>query len=271
MRRMRLRCLCVLMCGLLMPALGRAAEPPELVRARALYNSADYDGAIAAAGLARSQPGASDAAALVLARAHLERYRRTTEGSDLMAARDALGSIRTFALTLRDQVDLLVGFGQSLYFSDMFGAAADVFDTALGRGALLSARDRLLLLDWWASSLDRDAQLEPLDHRTRLYERIASKMEEELRLDPGNAAANYWLAAAARGAGDVDRAWDAAIAAWVRASLTPVTASSLRADLDRLVTEALIPDRVRSRSIREQQEATAMLHAEWDLVKQQWK
>jgi hypothetical protein len=153
----------------------------------------------------------------------------------------------------------------------MFGAAADVFDTALGRGALLSARDRLLLLDWWASSLDRDARSEPVDHRTHLYERIASRMEEELRLDPGNAAGNYWLAAAARGAGDVDRAWDAAIAAWVRASLAPVTASLLRADLDRLVTEALIPDRVRSKPVREQQDATTLMRAEWDLVKQQWK
>jgi hypothetical protein len=268
---MRLRCLFVVVCGLLTPAVGWAAEPPELVRARALYNSADYDGAIVAAGVARSQPGAADAAALVLARAHLERYRRTSEGADLVTARDALGSVRAFALGPRDQVDLLVGFGQSLYFSDMFGAAADVFDTALGRGALLSARDRLLLLDWWASSLDRDAYAGPLERRARAFERIASRMEEELRADPGNAAANYWFAAAARGAGNAERAWSAAIAAWVRASLTSVTASSLRADLDRLVTEALIPDRVRSRPVREQQEAAAMLHAEWDLVKQQWK
>lgn len=248
-----------------------AAEPAALAKARALYNAADYDGAITAAMMARAQPASADAAALVAGRAHLERYRRTSDGGDLAAARDALGTIRAAALAPRDQVDLLVGLGQSLYLGEVFGAAAELFDTALSRGVLLSTRDRLLLLDWWASALNREAEMGAADRRARLFDRIASRMEEELRQDPGNAPANYWLAAAARGAGDLERAWDAAIAAWVRATLVPQTTMTLRGDLDRLVTQALIPERARRRSAREQQDAQVALSAEWELVKEQWK
>ena len=247
------------------------AEPPALARARALYNAADYDGAIAAAAQARTQPGAADAAALVEARAHLERYRRTSDPGDLAAAHDSLNAIHAFALSPRDQVDLLVGQGQSLYLGDLFGAAAELFDAALGRGALLPGRDRLMLLDWWATALDREAQTSAPDRRSRLFERIALRAEEELQRDPGSAPANYWLAVADRGVGDLDAAWDAAVAAWVRATLDPATSQALRSDIDRLVTQALIPERARTRPARDQPDATTALRAEWESIKQQWR
>ena len=248
-----------------------AAEPASLAKARALYNEANYQGAIDAAAVARRQPEWADAAALVIARAHLERYRQTAVPADLTAAREALGTVRSASLSPRDQVDLIIGLGQSLYLGEIFGAAAELFDTALARAPLLGPRDRLLLLDWWATALDREAQSRPADRRERVYERIADRMEEELRQDAGSAVANYWLAVAARGTGDVERAWDAAVAAWVRSSLTPETASTLRVDLDRLVNQALIPERARGRAARNQQEATTAIRAEWELVKQQWK
>ena len=247
-----------------------AAEPPALARARALYNAADYEGAIAAAAAARAQATASDAAALVEARARLERYRRSADSTDLSAARDALNAIRPAVLSPRDQIDFLIGLGQSLYLTDLFGPAADLFDTALERGAPLSARDRAMLLDWWATAVDREAQAGTPERRLRLAAQIAARMEEELRRDPGSAPANYWLAVAARAAGDLDAAWDAAVAAWVRATLGPA-ASELRSDIDRLVTQALIPERARVRSAREQGDATEAVRAQWELVKQQWK
>ncbi len=49
----------------------------------------------------------------------------------------------------------------------LFGAAAELFDTALGRSVLIGDRDRLLLLDWWATALDREAQTRPVDGRPR--------------------------------------------------------------------------------------------------------
>ena len=258
--------------ALLMAAAGAgAAEPPALARARMLYNAADYDGAIAAAALARAQPtAAGDAAALVEARARLERYRHNGDAADLAAAREALTTIRASMLSGRDQVDLLVGLGQSLYLTDFFGAAADLFDTALEQGALLAERDRTMLLDWWATAIDREAQNATAERRAHLEAQITTRMQEELRYDPGSAPANYWLAVGARGAGDVDAGWDAAVAAWVRAPLGPGT-EQLRSDLDHFVTEVLIPERARAHRARDQVDATDTMRAQWESVKEQWK
>jgi hypothetical protein len=263
--------LCVLLVMLALPV--DAAEPPALARARTLYNSADYDGAILAATEARRQAPVADAAALVLGRAHLERYRQRADATDLSAAREALAAVHPAALSARDRVDLLVGLGQSLFLGEAFGAAGELFDTALAQASLLSPKGRFLLLDWWASALAREAQTRPLERRGPVYERIAVRMEEELRRDPANAPASYWLAVAARGAGDFDRAWDAAVAGWVRASLSPETISSVRTDLDRLVTQALIPERARLQAAAglDQQKIASTLTEEWDLIKQQWK
>ena len=268
-----MRCTFAVLLVLLACGAARAAEPVPLARARTLYNAADYDAAIAAASEAVKVPSAADAASLVLARAHLERYRQRADPSDLAAARSALRGVRQQALAPRDRVDLLIGLGQSLFLGEAFGAAAQLFETALVQTAPLPARARALLLDWWATAVDREAQSRALDRRAPVFERITERMEQELRTDPGSAPASYWLAVASRGAGDLDRAWDCAIAGWVRASLSPDTAEALRADLDRLVTQALIPERSRQRQAagRDPQEASAALLTEWELIKSQWK
>jgi tetratricopeptide (TPR) repeat protein len=260
--------------ALILTSIGSTAwanEPPALAKARALYNAGDFEGAIDAASVARTDVEWADAAALVVARAHLEQYRERADAEDLAAARAALGTVRAAMLMPRDQVDLIVGLGLSLYLSESYGAAAELFETALGRAALLAPRDRQLLLDWWATSLDREAQVRPADRRPRVFERIASRMNEEIQRDPGSPVANYWLAVSARGAGDIDAAWNFAIAAWVRSTLSPDTTERLRDDLDRLVTQALIAERSRTLVSREPQDAVAALRTEWELVKQQWK
>jgi hypothetical protein len=248
-----------------------AAEPAALARARALYNAGTFDSAITAAAAARREPKFADAAALVFARAHLERYRLGANPEDLTTARETLATIRPEALSSRDQIDLLIGLGQTLYLGNVFGAAAELFDTALGRGTMLPMPDRRKLLDWWATAVEREAQTRPADRRAPLFTRLGERMNEELLIEPGSPVANYWLVAAARGAGDLDRAWDAAVAAWVRAALARESADKLRADVDRLVAQALIPERARTRPAREQQEATSSMRAEWDSIKQSWK
>jgi len=100
---------------LVMAPTARAAEHPSLAQARALHNAADYDAAISAATIARSDPAWTDAAALVGARFLLERYRLRLDPGDLAAAREALTAIRPAALSPRDHLDLLVGLGQALY------------------------------------------------------------------------------------------------------------------------------------------------------------
>jgi len=260
----------VLALVVLLPYAAAAAEPAALARARALYNSGSYDAAIDAATSARIDPKAEDAAALVLARAHLERFRSGGAAADLAAARTALGVVRITALSERDQLDLLIGLGQTLYLGESYGSAADVFDSALGRATTLGARDRAKLLDWWATALDRHAQARTPDRRGPAFSRVVERMEEELRQEPGSVIANYWLVVAARGAGDLDRAWDAAIAGWVRAALGSDT-PGLRAELDRVVIDALIPERARMRPPREQADAAALMRADWDKVKGDWK
>jgi hypothetical protein len=248
-----------------------AAEPASLAKARALYNAGLYDAAIESAMAARDERGYADAAALVIARARLERFRGDGDPEDLSTARETLAAISPLALSARDQVDLLIGLGQALYLSDTFGSAAELFETALGRAGPLGARDRERLLDWWATALEREAQTRPSDRRREIFQRIATRMVTELAIDPGSIAANYWLAVAARGEGDLDRAWTAASAAWVRAVWSPDTSARLRADIDQFVAEILIPERVRSRPARDQTEAAAALEAQWELIKQQWK
>jgi hypothetical protein len=248
----------------------RAAEPPALAKARNLYNDGNYEGAIDAAAVSRRQAGWADASALVIGRSHIERYRQRNDPKDLSAAREALMTVRLSTLMPRDQVDLIIGLGLSLYHGEVFGAAANLFDTGLTRGTMLPPRDRRQLLDWWATSLDRQAQAGPADRRRGVFERIAARMDEELKQDPGSAVALYWRAVASRGAGDLQGAWDAAIAGWVESTLEPETTDSLRADIERLVQQALIPERSRLMA-RDPQEAVSTLRAEWDLVKQQWK
>ena len=236
-----------------------AAEPAALAKARQRYNAGDFEGAISAAAVARNIPSSADAASLVIARSHLERYRQRPDPTDLVTARDALFAVNRDNLSPRDQVDLFIGIGQALYLGEMFGAAAEFFDTALTRSTLLPAPDRRQLLDWWATALDREAQTRPQERRSRAFDRIAARMDEELRQDPFNPVASYWLAVAARGSGDPERAWNVAVAGWVRSSLAPEKAQTLREDLDRLVAQALIPERAHLRPPREQQEAMRVL------------
>ncbi len=254
-----------------LPVAAAAAEPAALARARVLYNTGNYDGAIDAASMASSDPKAADAAALVLARSLLGRFRnspRDTATDDLPRARTLLAGIHTASLTPRDQLDLLVGLGQTLYFGETFGPAAEVFDSALGKADMLAASDRAKLLDWWATALDRQAHALPAERRAPIFSRVADRMQDELRSEPGSAIANYWLVVGARGAGDLDRAWDAAIAGWVRATLGSDT-TDLRTELGRVVTEALIPER--ARVLRDQPDAAAAMRAQWEQVTRDWK
>ena len=147
----------------------------------------------------------------------------------------------------RDQVDLIVGLGQSLYLSEIYGAAAELFDTALSRASLLAPRDRCCCSTGGRRrSIARRRAVRPIAERA-CSSASRARMNEEIQRDPGSAVANYWLAVSARGAGDIDGAWNSAVAAWVRSTLSPDTTSTLRDDLDRLVTQALIPERSRTR------------------------
>jgi len=254
---------------------GRAAAPDALARARAAYNQERYDEAIAAARTALGSPALVDAARLIIARAHLEQYRRSAESADLNAARDALRAIDPSHLNGADHAELLVGLGEWLFFSERFGAAAELFADALATPDLGdgSRAARARALDWWASALDRHAQQTP-NKREALYAHMLTRLDEELRRDPGSASANYWTVVAARGIGDLERAWQAAMAGWIRAGLAPDRGASLRADIDRFVLTAIIPERARNieRATKDQRQAVADgMVTEWERFKADWE
>jgi hypothetical protein len=207
----------------------------------------------------------------VLARALLERYRERADPSDLSAARDALSTVRTAGLEERDRLELVLAFGEALFLEDEFGAAAVMLEGGLERAAALDPDIAEAMLDWWASAVDRHASSMAPDRRKAYFARLADRMKDELARAPTSAASSYWIVVGLRGAGELERAWDAAVAAWVRARLAGERASSLRADLDHLVVEGVIPDRVQHLAQDQRPAAESQLKAEWELVKERWK
>lgn len=240
--------------------------------ARQLYNQGRYDQAIVAASRVRAAPAAADAASLVLGRSHLERYRRTSDRSDLVAGREALRDVHPAHLGARDRSDYLVGLGEALYLDESFGAAAEVFDATLDASRDLGTRAFDRVFDWWATALDRQAQSGMVEDREAVYARIRDRATADLARVPASSAAPYWLVVAHRSLGSVNRAWDAAVAAWIRAPLTEDEGVALRADVDNYVIQALIPERARQSALSEKdRERTASaLREAWDAMKKDW-
>jgi hypothetical protein len=247
------------------PAPALAADDP-LTRARLLYNQRQFEEAVKAAEQARQLPAHADLADLVAARAYLERFRQSAAADDLANARDRLSRLDPAMFPTRERAEYIVGLGEALFFDESFGAAAAVFDSVLLSGESMSSEARERVLDWWATSVDREAKPRPDIDRHEIYQRIRARMRDEIATRPGNGTAVYWLAASAQAQGDQQAAWDAAQAGWVRAPLTVDRGAALRADLDRLVVMAIVPDRARVLG-----QPADSLRAQWEQFKDRWK
>jgi tetratricopeptide (TPR) repeat protein len=263
---------CVALAALLGGAGASAAGVQQgLDPARQLYNQGHYEQAIDAARRLKTAATA-DAANLLVARSCLELFRKTTDRTTLATARESLGDIKPARLTDGDRLDYLVGLGEALYLDDQFGPAARLFESVLGRGDELGPQRFDRVFDWWATSLDRQAQSGAAGNREHLYETIRRQAVSSLGTMPGSSAAAYWLAAAYRYLGDLTAAWDAAVAAWVRAPMADDQGRALRADIDQLVLQAILPERVRQMASgeAERERVTAVLLASWNAVKKDW-
>jgi hypothetical protein len=255
-------------CGVvLLGALDASAQVADpLGEARLLYNQQKFDAAIGAAEQARLTPSNSDGADLIAARAYLERFRESGATDDLTNARERLRRLDPARFNPQERVEFVVGLGETLFFDQSFGAAADVFQAALDGGDSLAADSRERVLDWWGSAIDREAKLRPETERPALYDRVRARMQAELSIRPASGTSAYWLAAAARGKGDLDAAWSAAEAGWVRATLASDHGEALRADLDRLMQRGIIPERARMTT-----QSADNLRLEWEKFKDRWK
>lgn len=254
------------------PVLMAQREADPLTRARQAYNEQQFERSISLAREAKQTPQTVDSGALVMARAFLGRFRRSGDPTDIERARESLLSITPARLMATEAAELHIGMAELLFADNQFGAASEMFEVALDRPGMVPDRQRDRVLEWWAASGDRDALLAPDSHRTARYQRMLARMEKELVRRPASPVVAYWMAAAARGADDVDRAWSLAIAAWVQAPmLAGERAAELRADLDALMVDGIIPER----AVHEAREADpaalkVALAAEWTAIKAKW-
>jgi hypothetical protein len=244
-----------------------AQEAPDpLTQARVLYNDGQFEAAAAAAERARLLPGLAHRADLIAARAYLERYRETVALEDLTQARERLRRLDPLEFDARERAEFIVGLGETLYFDESFGAAADLLESVLDSidgGPAADARERVL--DWWAIAVDREAWPMPHLEQQAAYQRIRDRMRDELTARPGSATANYWAAAAARSQGDLQAAWDAVEAGWVRASLAADDGKALREQLDHLMMVAIVVERARMLS-----QPVDALRRRWEQFKERW-
>jgi hypothetical protein len=265
---MRTSAVLLLVC--LLGAAAHAQAQDALADARRLYNSGQYEEAERAARLALEQPASANSARVVLGRIQLERYRQSAAPEHLAEGRASLRDADPRALDPRERVELTLGFAETLFLEDRFAAAAELFDPAVESSAQLGLPEHDRVLDWWATALDRYAQTRPLQERAALYARISKRMTLELERNIASAPAGYWLVAAARGGGDLDGAWAGAMANWVRATLAPDRGVGLRGDLDRLMVQAIIPDRAARMGTKDTAAVIAGLVAEWESFKAGW-
>jgi tetratricopeptide (TPR) repeat protein len=254
---------------------GLAAAQSDLERARTLYNAGRFEESIAAANSAKSKPGAAASATLIAARSRLERFRKTADAKDLAAARDELVSLNPRTMAPQEAIEWQIGIGTALFLENQIGPAAEAFTTILPAArARLTHAEYEKLLEWFGTSLSRLAEGLAGDARKHAYEKLRSEVALEFERNPLSRPATYWAVVAARGAGDLDAAWGAAVAGWIRAGGQP-EGRHLRGDLDRFVTQTLIPERAQARTgQRLDAKATlaeiAALTDEWRAVTALW-
>ena len=154
------------------PALAQRAE---LAKARSAYNEQRFDEAVEAALVAQKFPATSDAATLVLSRAYLERYRQRANPTDLAAARSQLGNVRVSNIDARDHLDFLMALGETLFFEENYGAAAELFESGLDGAIAQGPTTGEAMLDWWGSAVERQADGLEREPRERLFAHLRER------------------------------------------------------------------------------------------------
>jgi hypothetical protein len=266
-----------IVCAVLLAVSPAAAwAQSDLERARAFYNAGQFDEAIAVAELAKHRASAAPSATLIAARALLERFREQGNSEDLTTARGNLMTLNPRLLAPQEIIEWQIGVGTALFLENQPGPAGDMFSTVLpsARGKLPAAEyDKLI--EWWAGALSRVAEAQTGAARKDAYAAMHSAVRVELERDPLSRATAYWVVVAARGAGDFDGAWNAAFTGWIRAGSQP-EGKKLRSDLDRFITQTLIPERAQFRTgqrldAKATQSEIATLTEQWRALTESWR
>lgn len=220
----------------------------NLARARQFYNGGNFDAAITTAAPSRSRPATASSAALIIARARLERFRKTGSTEDLNAARAELAALHTQNLSGQELIEWQIGLAQTLYFENELGPASEWFRTLIPSvRARFGSAETEKLLEWWASATSRLAENLSGTARADKYRELLTMMELELERDPMSRSATFWISVASRGVGDLSRAWNTAVAGWIRAGGL-AGGEKLRSDIERFVLQTVIPERAQMRT-----------------------
>jgi len=188
--------------ALICPCAASAQGPLE--RARVLYNSGQFEEAIAMAASPDIKPASAASAALITARARLELFRKAGNPEGLASARAGLASLNPRLLAPQELVEWQIGLGSALFLENAPGPSADVFTTVLP-----SARERLSpvefekFLEWWGAAASQAAAAMTGEARVRAFEKLRAAAALELERNPFSRPATYWSVVASRGAGDL--------------------------------------------------------------------
>ena len=266
---------CVLVWAAALVCPDAAVAQSDLERARMLYNSGRFEEAIAAATTAASKPAAIPSATLIVARSRLERFRALGDPKELAVARAELVSLSPRSLAPQEAIEWQIGIGTALFLDDQAGPAAEVFTSVLpvARGRLTPAEFEKVL-EWWGTALGRLAEGLTGEARKQAYERFRAAVKVETDRNPLSRAAAYWTVVAMRGCGELDTAWNAAIAGWILSGAEP-DGAQLRTDLDRFVVQTLIPERAQARTGQRLEATTTAFEVtsmteEWRALASRW-
>ena len=251
-----------------------ASAQGPLERARVLYNAGEFEQAIVMAASPEIKPSLAASAALITARSRLEVFRKAGDPKALTAARAELAALNPHGLGPQELVEWQIGLGSALFLENEPGPAADMFTTVLP-----SARARLTpiefdkFLEWWGTAASQAAAGLAGEARAHAFEKFRAAAALELERNPFSRPATYWSVVASRGAGDLEEAWNTAVAGWIRAGRQP-EGLQLRNDLETFVTQTLIPERAQARTgartdPRVPGDVTA-LTAEWRAIVGRW-
>ena len=170
--------------------MAQVAPPPRdaLVRAHQLYNAHQFDRGDRRGDRGAAQPELADAAAVVLARAHLEHYRLTSDAGDRDAAHDALARVherhahaaRSHRISRRPRRVALSRRSAALH-----GRRA-VLRAGRSRAPTASRPTmREPIFEWWANALDLPGAVRSSRMRSASRSTTAScaRAEDELRAE----------------------------------------------------------------------------------------
>jgi hypothetical protein len=199
----------------------RASE--QILHAKYLYNAGYYQQAIDEARKVKADEPTAPQVDLLLSRSYTQLYRITKEAKHLDLARaHMLAALKGYPFEHPwENHELVTGLAEIHYWDDERGPAAELFHSVILEGnKKIAPQSYANAVDWWASTLTGlIANMNPTDPiKVSTEKEIKSTIEKAYRQSyGGEPVLAYWMALVHVREGNVGKAWDVAVAGYVRA------------------------------------------------------